>query len=79
VFEDVARQHGDVGRRRARRREHAGERCRAVAAVEARRVVVVDVEIRAVHDHDSRAPCGGGIGVGWRCGHGMGFRMAIPP
>ena len=48
----IAGKNHDVGRHAARRIQHASEARNAVAAVEPRRIIVIDVQVRTVHHDD---------------------------
>ena len=52
IVERIAGEQHDIGADRARGGQDAGKPRRAVAAVEARGVVVIDVQIGAVDDDD---------------------------
>jgi hypothetical protein len=62
AIEGVAGEHDDVGGGAARRAQDAGEPRRSVAAMQPRGVVVIDVQIGAVDDHEiagRRGHCSG--------------------
>ena len=64
AVEGIAGEDDDVGARAAGRRQDPDETGGAVAAVQPRGVVVIEVQIGAVNDHDIAGRRGNGIGHG---------------
>ena len=52
AVECIAGEDHDVGRHAARRIQHASQSRNAVAAVQPRRIIVIDVQVRTVNDND---------------------------